>query len=171
MYNIGDTVMYGATGVCRISGITALDGIPEAQADRKYYIINPVYQNGTIYHPTDSDKVFIRPVINRTQAEALIDSIPGIDVQAVCTGDPRALAEHYRELMRTHDCGDLLRLSMSIFAKKKLTEQKNRHFSQVDESFMKEAEKLLFEELATALEIAVDDVPEYIDNRVNRVME
>jgi len=62
---------------------------------------------------------------------------------------------------------DLVKLSMSLRAKKQGLEQQKRKFGAVDERFMKRAEELLFGELAAALDISKDRVPEYIADRVS----
>ena len=56
---------------------------------------------------------------------------------------------------------------MSLRAKKQGLEQQKRKFGAVDERFMKRAEELLFGELAAALDIPKDRVPEYIADRVS----
>ena len=71
MFNVGDLIIYGGTGVCRVKDITHPDfGMPE---DRLYYILEPVYQAGTIYAPVDNGKVYMRPVISEEEANELID--------------------------------------------------------------------------------------------------
>ena len=92
--------------------------------------------------------------------------IPAIRVEAYHNRDLNQLAEHYKASLSTHDCSDLIELSMSIYAKKQFAEQQKRKFGVVDEKFMKRAEDLLFGELAAALNIPKDQVPEYIAERV-----
>lgn len=60
---------------------------------------------------------------------------------------------------------------MSIYEKKQDVEKHNRKFGQVDERFMKQAEELLFSELAVALEIQRDEVREYIADRLSAADE
>ena len=65
--------------------------------------------------------------------------------------------------METYDCVDLIKLTMSLYVKKKEAEAQKRKFGAVDERFMKEAEELLFGELAAALDIPREDVRGYIE--------
>ena len=71
MFQPGELLVYGTTGVCRVEEITTPD-ITRADRGRRYYLLKPLYQDGVIYAPVDSDKVPIRPVISREEAEALI---------------------------------------------------------------------------------------------------
>jgi CarD family transcriptional regulator len=60
----------------------------------------------------------------------------------------------------------LLELTISIYTKKQHLEQHNQKFGAVDKRLMKQAEELLFGELATALNISKDAVQNYIASRV-----
>ena len=79
----------------------------------------------------------------------------------------RELEEHYTTYLKSHDCGDLIELAMSIYAKKQDLASQHRKFGAVDERFMKRAEDLLYGELAVALKIDRDQVPSHISNRIN----
>lgn len=55
---------------------------------------------------------------------------------------------------------------MSIYAKKQELKGQKRKFGVVDERYLRQAEELLFGELAVALGIDKEEVPEYIDSRL-----
>lgn len=165
MYQVGDLILYGSTGVCKVADITTQE---LAGKDKKqlFYVLEPLYQNCTIFTPVNTTKIFMRPIISKDEAERLIDMIPAIRAEAYHNRALNQLAEHYKAALITHDCSDLIELSMSIYAKKQFAEQQKRKFGVVDEKFMKRAEDLLFGELAAALNIPKDQVPEYIAERV-----
>ncbi len=163
MYQIGQYIVYGSTGVCRVEGLL------EKPPLGLYYVLKPLYESGTIYTPAEHPKVFMRPVISREDAEALIDQIPGIVAQPDRTKNLQELREHYRTATCSHNCADLIRLTMSIYAKKKEQEQMGRRFGQVDERFMKQAESILFGEFAVALGIPKEEVHNYISCRVEQL--
>lgn len=55
MYAVNDTVMYGQSGICKI---TEICDRKFGRETLKYYVLRPVYGNNTvIYCPVDSDKV------------------------------------------------------------------------------------------------------------------
>lgn len=161
MYQVGDLVLYGSTGVCRVSEIKQQD-FPNTGEQRLYYVFQPLYQDCMISMPVDSDKVFIRPIISREEAERLIGLIPSMRGQAYHSRVSRELTEHYDALLKSHDCEDLIELTMSIYAKKQDLLSQKRKFGTVDERFLKRAEDLLFGELAAALDIPRDQVQDYI---------
>ncbi len=170
MYKVGDLVIYGSSGVCRIVDITARisKGVEQEQL---YYEMSPLYQNCTIFTPVNNTKVFMRPIISELEAERLISMIPKIRAEAYHNSVTSQLTEHYKESLKTHDCFDLLKLCMSIYSKKQDLEQLNRKVGSVDEKFMKLAEELLFGELAAALNIKKEQVPAYISERIAQERE
>ena len=165
MFQAGDLVVYGTTGVCRVESIDQ-PNMTGADRHKKYYRLKPFYQDGVIYTPVDNTKVSIRPVISREAAENLIDLIPGIRAEAYRAPTLQALAQHYQTAFRSHSCQDLVELIMSIYTKQQETTSQNRRLGMVDERFLKQAERLLYGELAVALEIPFDEVQPYISNRV-----
>lgn len=165
MFQAGDLVVYGTTGVCRVESIDQ-PNMTGADRHKKYYRLKPFYQDGVIYTPVDNTKVSIRPVISREDAENLIDLIPGIRAEAYRAPTLQALAQHYQTAFQSHSCQDLVELIMSIYTKQQETTSQNRRLGMVDERFLKQAERLLYGELAVALEIPFDEVQPYISNRV-----
>lgn len=162
MYQAGELILYGRTGVCRVEGITAVKQ-RGMDAEQMYYVLKPLYQSCNITTPVGSTKVFSRPIISREEAERVIGSIPTVKPKAYHNRNLNQLREYYRSCMETYDCVDLIKLTMSLYAKKREAEENKRKFGAVDERFMKEAEDLLFGELAAALDIPREDVRSYIE--------
>lgn len=164
MYEIGQLVQYGSTGVCRVSEIK--NQISPDGEERLYYILQPLYNPCVISVPVESDKVFIRPIISREEADRLICLIPTMECPVFHSRASRELTEHYGEMMKSHDCQDWMALTISIHAKKRAALSQKRKFGSVDERFLKQAEELLFGEFAAALEIPKDQVQSYIASKV-----
>ena len=165
MFQPGELLVYGTTGVCRVEGV-ATPNLTRAEWGRQYYLLKPLYQDGVIYAPVDSQKVPIRPVISRQEAEDLIDLIPSIQAEACHAPTLQALAQHYQSAVCSHDCRELLELMMSICAKQRQAEAQKRRLGMVDERYMKQAERLLYGELSAALGIPFEEVQPYIARRV-----
>ncbi len=159
MYEIDDLIMYGSTGVCKVSDITTQ---VFGNEDKLYYVLEPLYQSGVIYAPVDNDKVFMRPVISEEEARQLIRDIPEIHTEIYKNSSMQQLTKHYQSVIDTHKCLELLKLTKSIYMKKMDALAQNRHLGQIDKKFMKRAEDLLFGEFAAALNISREDVQAYI---------
>ena len=80
MFETGTYIICGQHGVCRVEDMGPLK-LTEASKDRVYYTLSQVYsQGGVIYVPADSDKIIMRSVISREEAEKLIDEMEEMDV-------------------------------------------------------------------------------------------
>lgn len=170
MFQVGELVVYGSTGVCRVEEIAELDQSIRDRG-RRYYLLKPLWQDGVIYAPVDSEKVPMRPVMSREEADALIDRMPGIQAAVCQGGTAQALAQQYQTAVRDGGHQALVEMMKAIYRKRGLAEAKNRRLGLVDERYMKQAERLLYGELATALEIAYDEVESYIAGRLEGAAE
>ncbi len=166
MYKVGDLVFYENTGVCRVTNV-AVSNFSGVDTNQLYYFLKPLYQESVIYTPVSNEKVFIRPIISADQAEQLIDTIPSIQPEVYHSRLQSQLVAHYESSLKTHDLGELIKLTMSIYAKKHSAEQQYRKFGAIDEKYMKCAEELLFGEMSAALDIPKNEVQEYIAARVS----
>lgn len=166
LYNVGELIFYGRTGVCEIKDITTLESAGGSKG-KLYYILKPLYKECKISIPVDNDKIYMRPVISRQYADELIDRIPHINTSAYYSHNLNQLKEHYRQVMESHDCMNMIEMTMSIHQKKVEAEANKKKLGAVDERFMKEAEELIFGEFAAVLDIPRSEVQGYIENRVN----
>ena len=166
MFQPGDLVVYGATGVCRVEEIMKPRLTP-GERNRLYYLLKPLHQDGVIYSPVDSEKVPMRSVMSREDAEALIERIPSIRGKAWKAPTLQALTQRYQSAINSHDSGELVQLTKSIYAKRQQAQSQKRRLGMVDERFMKQAERLLYGELSAALEIPFEEVQAYIAKRVD----
>lgn len=167
MYQVGEMIIYGGEGVCRVEAIGPIDmcGINKG---KNYYTLAPLYREGKIYTPVDS-KVFMRPVISKEAAEALIRSIPDIQGDDYNEKNLRLLNEHYQALIRTHQCEDMVQVIKSAYARCQARSAHGNKPGQVDERYMKRAEELLHGELAVALGINREEVADYISKTLEKM--
>ena len=78
MFKVGDHVVYGTNGVCLISDVTRS---PFDKRDtRTFYVLKPLSGASTslIYTPVDNEQVLMRPLLDRREAEALLEEIDRI---------------------------------------------------------------------------------------------
>ncbi len=169
MYDVGDLIIYGSEGVCRVESVGAAP-VSGADKGRLYYTLSPLYRTGHVFTPVDSG-VFMRPVISRQEALDLIKQIPDIEGEIYETRNLRFLTEHYQECFQSHKCYDLVKLIKDVYLKRKCAIAKGKKLGQIDERFMKRAEDMLYGELAVALGIPKDDVSGYIAESVEAAAE
>jgi len=167
VYQVGDRIIYGSNGVCVIEEIKMIE-VPRTDEEKAYYIIKPIYQDCRISVPVDT-KMFMRPIISGEEAHRLIDSIPQVDAQPYFNTALRQLQEYYEKKLSTHDCADLIELTISLYRKKQQVLEQKRKFGAIDERYMKRAEDLLFGELSVALDIPKGEMKQYIASRLEQI--
>ena len=166
MYQPGDLIVCGGEGVCRVEAIGPLK-LSDMKSDKLYYTLQPVYRTGTVFAPV-AGKVFMRPIISREQAEALVRSIPQVQEQHLDSRNLRATGEYYQKMLSSHDCADLVQLIKTIYCKQQTAQAAGRKGGQVDERYRKRAEETLYGELAVALDIPKDSVEDYIKEIIGK---
>ncbi len=165
MFEIGDKVVYGQTGVCLITDICEKSFIKNKKC--KYYVLKPIgFDNNLVYAPLEGGKIFMRYLITRQEAEALIDSIPRIIEKISC--DTEISKEEYNEKINTHSLEDLVALTVIIYSKKLSVTRLKKRLNNVEEKYMKICENLLFGELSEVLGISFNEVKERIEARVGK---
>ena len=160
MYQVGEMVIYGSEGVCRVEAIGPVN-MQGASKDKEYYTLAPLYRSGKIYIPVDT-KVFMRPVISRDAAMALIRSIPDIQANVGSERNLRLRSEQYHALISTHQCEDMVQIIKSAYSRQQSRHSHGDKPGQMDERYRKRAEDLLHGELAVALGMERDEVADFI---------
>ena len=162
MYKKGQYVICGVNGICQVEDITTLnlDGVDKS---RKYYLLKPVFSNGsTVYKPIDLDEG-MRPALNKKQAEELITEIPSIDTIAIA--DEKTLEKTYKDLIHSADPKALVSLIKTILMRKEKRLLKGFKVTALDSRYFKQAEDYLYGELSVALDIPRNEVRDYISER------
>lgn len=168
MYQKGEYVIYGNSGICRIEEIGIPANYPRVTAGKQYYTLLPVFGSGMIYAPIDT-RVFMRNIMTRQEAEALIEQIPEIKEEAFAGQDVRALSEKYKECLDTHQCEDLVRLMKTIYKKEKSMAESGKKLAKTEQDYGRMAKELLHQEFSMALGIPCEEVEAYILKRVKKL--
>ena len=161
MYSVGDKIIYNESGVCTIEQIAPLDVSSDG---RLYYHLQPLVGSGKYFSPIDSS-AFMRPVMSREEAEALITQIPDIQ-PAVCT-DTRFnhVDAFYKELFKKHSPEALV----SIIKGLRIRSAGKKAKSSRAEATMKRAKEALYGELSVALSLSYPSTEEYVRNQIGEV--
>ena len=157
--------MYGGMGVCRVSKIGRPDFAEEDDATL-FYFLEPLYKRGIFYAPVDNEKISIRKVISKREANKILNSLNELEWEIFATPSIQQLSQHYQSIIDRHDCRELLSLTKSILEKGANAEKNNKKLGQIDKRFMKKAEDLLYGEFAAALGMDIQKVEEMIREKL-----
>ena len=167
MFEIGELIIYGGNGVCRVEKIGPIDA-GMGQKDRMYYTLNPLKnRDSRIFTPVDNEKVIMRPTMTREDALALIDQIQ--NVETLWIGDERRREAEYKEAVRKCDCREYVKIIKTIYLRKKERLADGKKVTAVDERYFTIAEDNLYGELSVALDMDKVQAKAFVEQRVKEL--
>ncbi len=164
MFEKGQLIIYGSTGVCIVDGIGPLDSSP-ATGDRVYYTLSPFYsKESRIYTPVDNQKIIMRPILTQQEAEDLIREIP--QIQELWIVDEKKREKDYKDALAKADCHEMIRVIKTIYPRKQKRLAAGKKVTASDERYFNMAEDFLYKELAISLNMDLEKVESYIRSQV-----
>ncbi len=160
MFQIGDKVVYGIHGVCRV------EGFEEKYADRKhlvYLVLEPVEKDGSRYLvPTHNASAMgkLRHLCTREEWEALLRA-EALRLDGWIP-DENLRKQTYRELISSGDREKLLGMVHALYCHRKSQTAAGRKCHLCDENFLRDAEKLLASEVSVVMGLDAVQARQYI---------
>lgn len=166
MFEVGEYIVYGVKGVCRVEDITHID-ISGADKNRLYYVLTPIGESsGKIYAPTDNQKVMMRRIISKEEADRLIDELPQIELLWV--PDDKQREAKYKEALNTCDYRAWVSIVKTLYLRKQERVSQGKKITALDERYMRTAENELYSELSLTLGVPKDEMENYIRDRLEQ---
>ena len=149
-YKIGDHVMYGVSGACKIVEIGTLDF---AGPDKIYYSLKPVYDSrDTIYVLVTKDDEISRKVIGKKKAQEIVKQIRegGLKGQL----PDRETCDNILQNADSLEVTNLIRQLRNVRAQNK---KNHKGLNIADQKLLTYAERIVSSELAVAFTISMED--------------
>lgn len=160
MYQVGQLVVYGIHGVCRIVD-------KESRViDRKkvtYLVLEPLGQSGSRFLvPTHNSLAMgkVKQLLSREELTRLLGS-PEIR-RDVWLPDEGPRKQRYRELISSGDREQLMEMVHTLYLHRSRQALLGKKCHMCDENFIRDAEKLLVGELVVVLELEPEEAREYL---------
>ena len=167
MYQVGDCVLYGVHGICRVVG-TEKQLINRRRT--QYLILQPLNQaESKFYLPTENPAAMakLKAILSR---EALIALLASEEVhQDGWIHDENQRKLYYRELIGSGDRISLMRMVAALYRYRQAQEKAGRKFHQSDDNFLRDAERLLVSEISLVLELSPEEARDYLRQQLKRV--
>lgn len=165
MFQIGDQVVYGIHGICRI-----VDQEQRRVSGKNvlYLSLEPLGQTGSKFLvPTHNPAVMakLRNLLTAQQAENLL-AMEGVELSQWIQEENRR-KQTYRELIGSGDCYKLISMLGMLYQHKSAQAASGRKLHMCDENFMRDAERLLVTEISTVLEKTPDEVRKTLRQRLS----
>ena len=167
MFQKDEYVFYGSGGICKISDIqtSPLEGMP---ADREYYVMQSIHdKNGTMYIPVDNDKVFLRRLLSREEAETLLERIPSIEI--ITEENAKLLRAKYLEAMRTYQPSEWVRVIKTVYFRANDPGRQRQRLSETERNIAESAKRYLCTELSLSLGRPTADLEAYLLENVKKM--
>lgn len=146
MFKVSDIVNYSTTGVCEIIEITEKEIGAEVKS---FYILQPVFdRSATVMVPTENELLTsrMRPLLKKQEASELLEKID--EISPLWYNDDRVRFEEYKKALLSNDRAVHLSIIKALLLHQKSQSEKGRKLRNIDERILKEAEKILYTEIA-----------------------
>ncbi|MBR4341472.1 MAG: CarD family transcriptional regulator [Lachnospiraceae bacterium] len=164
MFDVGEFVVFGSDGVCRVESVGALD-MEGISKEKLFYTLVPLGKSGKgkIFAPVDGKKVTIRRVVNREEADKLIAEIKEIGKLDIT--DEKKREERYKEVIHNCDLREVIQLIKEIHSRKEMRDAIGKKLTAMDERYFMIAENCLYSELSLPLEMEKSEIKDYITSK------
>lgn len=164
-FQIGDMVVYGIHGVCKITGVE------KRAMDRKiveYYVLMPTQQSDArfyvpMHNPAAMGK--LRKVLSKQELMELLQSEEIRTASWIANESARK--DKYRVLITQADCVQLIRMIRALHFHKQAQQAAGKKLHLCDENFMKDAERVIRSEVSAVMEIPPESVGEFIRSKID----
>ena len=164
MYQLGEFVVYGVHGVCRVSQIQ------ERRVDRmtqQYLVLEPIGRGGSQYlvpmhNPAAMSK--LSPLMTPQELEDLLSSE---SVKTDCwIPEENRRKQSYRELSGSASREKLMQTVHTLYERKKSLQTQGKKLHICDDNFLHDAEKVLSGEIEAVLGIGNQEALQYLRSRL-----
>ncbi len=166
MFAVGEYIVYGINGICRVEEICSS---PFDETDtRVYYLLVPLNNpmSSTIYTPVDNARVPMRRLMTPEEIESFLAVIPNIEVLSVPAEKQRR--EIYRATINALRPEGYVSVIKTVERRREQLAAAHKHFPVSDMEYGRLARHLLYSELALVLGIEERSVEAYIAERVGQ---
>ena len=159
MFSVGQNVLYGTNGVCVVEDITEKK---VGKVSMEYYVLKPLASDSsTLFVPTHNEELVkrIRDILNKDSIDSILANLPDI---GEWNENKQERSDDFKSIIVDGDCVELIRMIRLIHAHSNDLAENGRHLHMSDERFLKEAEKMVSEEISLVLDVDRDAALELI---------
>mgnify|MGYP001622866082 CR=1 FL=1 len=164
MYQIGDTIIYTTYGICKVANIVQKEFNGQVT---NYYLLTPlVGMKALLQVPVDSPvaKEKLRPILSEHEIYSLIEQIPTVKPYWIDNENERK--KHFSNILRCGKRIEVIGIIKSIYEHQKELKERGKKLHACDEQYFKDAEKIIYEEIAYVLNIKKSDVVNFIISNI-----
>lgn len=149
MFAVGEYIVYGTNGICRVEEICASPF--DATDTRTYYLLVPLNNpmSSTIYTPVNNERVPMRRLMTREEIEVLIRGMADIEELVVPVEKQRR--DLYRTTLGALRPEGYVSVIKTVHRRRAQLAAAHKHFPVTDMEYGRLAKHLLYSEIALVL--------------------
>ena len=166
MYQIGNQVVYGVHGICRI---TDMENQLINKKQVTYFVLEPMGQEGCRYLvPAGNEAAMakLHPVLSPGEWQDLLCSDTVRNTEWIQDDNQRK--QTYREIISSGDRFLIARMLHTLYRHKKILADTGKKMHMADENFLRDAEKMLLGEIAVVMNLTQDEAKDHLRNQLSR---
>ena len=165
-FSIGEYVMYGTSGICRIDGSEekCFDGVHTSEYIR---LIPYTSESSTYYIPAETIDSKVRRLITEDEIYEIIKRIP--DIEITWDNDNLKRREFFTGILKSDNYDQLFCLIKSVYDQRQKRQANGKKLTAADEKALKTAEQLMCQEFAVVLGIKPEEVTDFITGKINEL--
>lgn len=165
MFDVGEYIVYGQNGICRIEDITHPD-ISGYDDDRLYYVLVPEKsRDSRLFCPIDNTKVVLRKIVTAQEAMEAIGEADRMEPLRV--SNDRMRDECYKNVMKSCELKQWIQIIKTLLIRKKEREAVGKKITATDERYLNAAQEVLFTEVAIATGKDKDEVKDLVFDAIS----
>lgn len=160
MFQLGELVVYGVHGVCRVSQIQeqVVDRVP-----RQYLVLEPVSKSGSQYMVPMHNAVAMNKLTQLLSPEELEELFQNDAIyESNWIQDENRRKQFYRDQSSTVNRQTLMQTVHTIYEHRDKMREQGRKLHVCDEAFLHDAEKVLSGEIAAVLSLDFQEALQYL---------
>lgn len=160
----GEKVIYSVNGVCEITDITEK---VFGKTVMRYYVLKPISNNeATLFVPVNNENLVrkMKRLMTQSQLDKVLNDISEKEVE--WNSNEVIRKEEFRNTISFGNISEILILLKSIWLHRRTQNSKGRKLHISDEMYLREAEKIIKEEISTVIGVEQDDVIPYVKNKI-----
>lgn len=160
MLKLNDTVVYGVTGVCTVEGI---EEKKFGKLKRKYYVLRPVNKTtSAVFVPADNEQLLskVKRLLSADEIKSLLHSLA--NEPDFWFEDESIRRVRFNEVMLSGDRRECILMMCALKNHQKRLSEKGKRLHLSDERALKEAQRLIHDEISYTMNIDFDEVSNFI---------
>ncbi|MBO4913510.1 MAG: CarD family transcriptional regulator [Butyrivibrio sp.] len=160
MLNVGECVIYGNHGLCKVRDILVPAFLEKGNEKQYYMMVSAVDAGSVIYVPVEGAEDKVRDVMSADDAEGLICDIEEVDELELPEG--KKAEPEIAGIIKRNLADEMMSLVKSLHKIKATREAEGKKFAALNEKYLNMAEKLLYTEMAFSLKTEKETVKDRV---------